>query len=199
MSGIIPNFYTSGVLVMINHISIAVEDPTRTADFLAKLWDGMVLPFPPAEDALIVLANDGKGSAVEVLPADTVLQPGDGLPDDENFSHETPTEQNEARFVRTEAKKEFSPVHLNISTHLSIGEVRELAEHHGWRNLVCNRDGGLFQLIEVWVDDRFMLEVMTEKQTARYREITDPAFIMSAFGAGILSGASVVGDIGLRA
>jgi hypothetical protein len=199
MSGIIPKFYTLGVLVMINHISIAVEDPVRTADLLVKLWDGMVLPFPPAENALIVLANDGKGSAVEVLPADTVLQPGEGLPEDDGFGIDTQTERYEARFVRTEAKKEFSPVHLNISTHLSINEVRELAEQNGWRNLVCNRDGGLFQLIEVWVYDRFMLEVMTEEQTARYREITDPAFIMSAFGVGVLPEASIAGDIGLRA
>lgn len=184
---------------MINHISIAVEDPTQTAEFLAKLWDGMILPFPPAEDAFIVLANDGKGSGVEVLPADTILKPGEGLPDEENFSIETPTEQHEARFVRTEANKEFGPVHLNISTHLSIEEVRELADRHGWRNLVCNRDSGMFQLIEVWVDDRFMLEVMTAEQTARYREITDPAFIMSAF-SGALPEAAVSGDsIGLRA
>lgn len=182
---------------MINHISIAVEDPTRTAEFLAELWDGMVLPFPPAEGAFIVLANDGKGSGVEVLPADTVLKPGEGLPDEENFSAQTATEQNEARFVRTEATNDFGPVHLNISTHLSIGEVRELAERHGWRNLVCNRDGGLFQLIEVWIDDRFMLEVMTEAQTARYREITDPAFIMAAFGASLPKAAAT--ELGLRA
>lgn len=182
---------------MINHISIAVEDPTQTSEFLAKLWDGIVLPFPPAEGAFIVLADDGKGSAVEVLPADTVLKPGVGLPDEENFSAETATEQNEARFVRTEANKEFSPVHLNISTHLSIDEVRELSEQNGWRNLVCNRDGGMFQLIEVWIDNRFMLEVMTEAQTARYRKITDPAFIMAAFGASLPE--SAVAELGLRA
>lgn len=198
MSGIVPKFYTLGVLVMINHISIAVEDPTRAANFLAELWDGMVLPFPPAKDAFIVLANDGKGSAVEVLPADTILKPGEGLPDETDFSLETPTERHEAHFVRSEANKEFGPVHLNISTRLSVDEVRELAERNGWRNLVCNRDRGLFQLIEVWVDDRFMIEVMTEEQTARYREITDPAFIAAAFGAALPEPASS-GNIGIRA
>ncbi len=182
---------------MINHISIAVEDPTQTAEFIAKLWDGMVLPFPPAEGAFIVLANDGKGSGVEVLPANTILKPGEGLPDEENFSIETPTEHNEARFLRTEVSEDFGPVHLNISTHLSANEVRELADRQGWRNLVCNRDNGLFQLIEVWVDGRFMLEVMTEEQTARYREITDPAFIAAAFGAALPKPAE--SGLGLRA
>jgi len=184
---------------MINHISIAVEDPARTAEFLGKLWDAMVLPFPPAEGAFIVIANDGRGSAVEVLPVDMVLEPGEGLPDEENFNIETPTERNEAQFVRTEANRKFGPVHLNISTHLSIEEVRELAALHGWRNLVCNRDRGLFQLIEVWVDDRFMLEVMTGEQTARYREITDPAFIMSVFGANVPGPSAGIADLGLQA
>ena len=47
--------------------------------------------------------------------------------------------------------------------------------------LVCNRGEGLFQLIEVWVENTFMLEVMTPEQTARYIEITDPAFMEKAF------------------
>jgi hypothetical protein len=49
--------------------------------------------------------------------------------------------------------------------------------------LVANRDGGLFQLIEVWVENQFMLEVMTPEQTARYVEIANPEFIAQFFGA----------------
>jgi hypothetical protein len=33
---------------MINHISIAVNDPERVANVLAEIWDGAVFPFPPA-------------------------------------------------------------------------------------------------------------------------------------------------------
>ena len=62
---------------MINHISIAVNDPERVANVLAEIWDGVVYPFPPAPDSYIVLANDGRGTAVEVTPAGTVLVPGD--------------------------------------------------------------------------------------------------------------------------
>jgi len=166
---------------MINHISIAVEDPTKTANFLAEVWDGVAFPFPPVEGGYFVLANDGKGTAVEVLPANTILVPGEGMPDETDFSIETRTEVNEGQFVKNGTTADFGPVHLNISTKLSIGEIRAIADREGWRNLVCNRDKGLFQLVEVWVDNRFMLEIMTEKQTARYREITDPNFIMTAF------------------
>jgi hypothetical protein len=36
---------------MINHISIAVDEPQRVANVLAEIWDGMVFPFPPAPDS----------------------------------------------------------------------------------------------------------------------------------------------------
>ena len=47
---------------MINHISIAVNEPERVANVLAEIWDGMVFPFPPAPDSFFVVANDGKGT-----------------------------------------------------------------------------------------------------------------------------------------
>lgn len=67
---------------MINHISIAVNEPERVAHFIAELWDGYVYPFPPAPNSFFVLANDGKGTALEITPAGTVLVPGEGLPDE---------------------------------------------------------------------------------------------------------------------
>lgn len=166
---------------MINHISIGVNDPEKTANILAELWNGMVLPFPPSPDSFIVLANDGKGSAVEVTPIDVVLEPGEGLPDEESFNAGTPTGENEARFVRTGFRPRYVSTHLNINTHLGVDEIMAIGKREGWRTLVCNRDNGLFQLVEFWIEDRFMLEVMTPEQTARYIEITDPEFIAKAF------------------
>lgn len=167
---------------MINHISIGVNDPERFANVLAEIWNGIVLPFPPSPDSFIVLANDGKGSAVEVTPIDIVLEPGEGFPEEENFSNETLTEENEARFVRSGFRPKYISTHLNVNTKLSIDEVKSIGKREGWRTLVCNRDKGLFQLIELWVEDRFMLEVMTPEMTERYVEITDPKFIAEAFG-----------------
>jgi hypothetical protein len=167
---------------MINHISIAVHNPKKVADVIAELWNGMVIPFPPAPDSFIVLANDGRGSAVEITPIDIVLEPGRGLPPEENFDAETPTEDYEARFVRSEIVPQYVATHLNINTHLGIEEIKEIGRREGWRVLTCNRDRGLFQLVELWIEDRFMLEVMTPEQTARYVEITNPEFIAKAFG-----------------
>ena len=164
---------------MINHISIAVNDPQRVANVLAEIWDGMVFPFPPAPNSFFVIANDGRGTAVEVTPAGTVLVPGEGLPDENDA--DAPTEEFEAKFVQSDFRPTYVATHLNINTKKSIEEIREIANREGWRVLVCNRGEGLFQLIEVWIENSFMLEVMTPEQTARYVEITDPAFIAKAF------------------
>ncbi|MFN6962270.1 MAG: hypothetical protein ACK4S4_00725 [Pyrinomonadaceae bacterium] len=164
---------------MINHISIAVNDPKRVADVLAEIWDGEVFPFPPAPNSYFVLANDGRGSAVEVTPAGTVIVPGEGLPDDDDL--DAATEVYEAKFVQAGSAPQYVATHLNINTRKSIDEIREIAKREGWRVLVCNRGEGLFQLVEVWIENNFMLEVMTPEQTARYIEITQPEFMRQAF------------------
>ena len=64
---------------------------------------------------------------------------------------------------------------------MNEAEIKELAKAEGWRVLTCNRGEGLFQLVEVWIENRFMLEVMTPEQTARYIEITQPEFLANAF------------------
>ena len=166
---------------MINHISIAANEPERVANFIAKVWDGYVFPFPPAPDSYFVLANDGRGSALEITPAGTVLVPGEGLPDENDLY--AGTENHEAQFVRSEFVPRYVATHINLNTKKSIDEIREMAKREGWRVLVCNRAGGLFQLIEVWIENTFMLEVMTPEQTARYIEITDPKFMKAAFAS----------------
>jgi hypothetical protein len=156
-----------------------VNEPERVANVLAEIWDGQVFPFPPAPDSFFVLANDGRGSAVEITPIGTVLVPGEGLPPEDDLS--VATEEYEAKFVQSEFRPRYVATHLNINTQKSIEEIREIAKREGWRVLVCNRGEGLFQLVEVWVENSFMLEVMTPEQTARYIEVTDPEFVKQVF------------------
>lgn len=162
---------------MINHISIGVNNPEKVADFLAKIWNGYAFPFPPSPNSYIVLADDGKGTAVEITPANTVLVPGEGFPAEENFDKNTLTGEFEAKFVAGTNFPEYVATHLAVNTHLSETEVLEMAKSENWRTLICNRDEGLFQLIEVWVENRFMLEVFTPAMTERYRKVVQPQFI----------------------
>jgi hypothetical protein len=166
---------------MINHISIAVDDPKRVANVLAEIWDGVVYPFPPSPGAYVVLANDGRGTTVEVTTAGTTLVPGEGYPPEENFSIETPTEEYEAKFVKNDAPPRYVATHLNLNTSKSVNEIKAIADREGWRVLTCNRGEGLFQVIEFWVEDRFLLEVMTPEMTDRYVEIMNPEFIDRMF------------------
>jgi hypothetical protein len=160
---------------MINHISIGVHNPEKVAGVIAELWqDATIIPFPPCPDSFIVIAEDGRGSAVEITPVDIVLAPGEGFPPEENFDDSTPTEEYEAKFVKTEVAPEYVATHLNINTPLSEADVKAIGEREGWRVLTANRGAGLFQLIELWVEDRFMIEVMTPEQTARYVEVFSP-------------------------
>ena len=162
---------------MINHISIAVENPEKVANVLAELCGGYTFPFPPCQGAFFVLANDGKGSAVEVMPLNTVLVPGEGLPPEENFDAATLTEEYEARFVQSDFSPRYVATHLNINTHLSEKEVKAITDREGWRTVTCNRDKGLFQLIEVWAENRFLIEIMTPEMTERYVQIINPQFL----------------------
>ena len=161
---------------MINHISIAVKNPEKVADFLAKIWNGYAFPFPPCPNSFIVLADDGIGTAIEVTPANTVLVPGVGYPSEENFDKDTLTGEFEVNFATDENFPEYVATHIALNTHLSEAEVMNLAKREGWRTLICNREGGLFQVIEVWAENRFMLEVFIPAMTKRYREIAQPQF-----------------------
>jgi hypothetical protein len=59
-------------------------------------------------------------------------------------------------------------VHLNIATPLSVDEALAIAEREGWTARVCDR-GGVVNVIEFWLENKFMLELMTEAESKRYR------------------------------
>ncbi len=165
---------------MINHISIGVHNPENVANVLAELWNGQVFPFPPSPDSFFVLANDGKGTAVEVTPADTILIPGEGYPQEFGFTKETPTGEFEAKFVTGDTASKYTATHLAINTPLSELEVKAIGKREGWRTLTCNRGEGMFQLIEVWVENRFMLEVFTPEMTKTYIAMFSPESLANA-------------------
>src|SRR5215510_13154965 len=64
---------------MIHHISIAVRNPLRVAEFLAEIMEGQVLPAPPnfPKDSRIVFPGDEHGTLIEALPYGTELRPDD--------------------------------------------------------------------------------------------------------------------------
>jgi hypothetical protein len=166
---------------MINHISIAAHNPEKVAAVLAEIWNGYVFPFPPCPGAYIAVADDNRGTMVEVTPINIELLPGENLPvEDENFNAQTRTEEYEAKFTPRPSHSEYTATHLNINTPLSAEEIKAIANREGWRVLTCNRGEGLFQLLEVWAENRLMIEVMTPEMTERYLKVVNPQFIAAA-------------------
>lgn len=159
---------------MINHVSIGVKDPERVANVIAELWGGYAMPFPPSPGGFVVFADDGRGTLIEIIPADVHLVPGRGLPPEEGFTQETITDDHEATFERGNELSLFGSVHVNINSPLNEDTIRAIAAREGWRCFKANRGRGAFQLIEFWIEDRFMLEVNTPEMAAAYAQMATP-------------------------
>jgi len=159
---------------MINHMSIGVNNPEKVANILAELWGGVAMPFPPSPGGFVALADDGKGTIVEFVPADVQLVPGTGYPDEATFTKETKTDDYEATFVPGNETSLFGSVHLNINSPHNEETIKAIAKREGWRCFTANRGGGIFQLIELWIENRFLLEVNTPEMTEAYQSMVNP-------------------------
>jgi hypothetical protein len=156
---------------MINHISIGAHNPEKVANIIAELWGGYAFPFPPSPGGWVALADDGRGTMVEIVPAHVQLVPGTGFPEEQGFTQQTITDHFEATFVPDNELTLFGSVHLNINSPLTEEAIKAIAKREGWRCFTANRGRGLFQLIEFWIEDRFLLEVNTPEMTARYQDL----------------------------
>lgn len=137
---------------MIFHFSISADNPKRTAKMLAELWRGEALPFPMlGKGSWIAHAGDDRRSSVEVYPRDMVLYRGDRFGD-----------------LRHESGPRNGPFHAAVATPLGIEEVEEIAARYGCFTRVCQR-GPWFRVIELWVDDCLMLEMLTPEMQQEYR------------------------------
>lgn len=138
---------------MLFHLSIAAHDPRHVAEVIAEFWRGEAFPFPPVTPgSWIALAGDDRGTAIEVYPIDTVLREEAG--DADSFGERT----GETRFTAT---------HAAIATPLSQPELMAIAEREGWPAKYRKR-GGVFGVIELWIEGRQMVELLTDEMQAEY-------------------------------
>lgn len=138
---------------MLFHLSIAAHDPRHVAEVIAEFWRGEAFPFPPVTPgSWIALAGDHRGTAIEVYPIDTVLREEAG--DADSFGERT----GETRFTAT---------HAAIATPLSQPELMAIAEREGWPAKYRKR-GGVFGVIELWIEGRQMVELLTDGMQAEY-------------------------------
>lgn len=142
---------------MLFHASISARDPARVAAALAEIWRGESHPFPPFPGAYVALAGDERGTLIEVYPLGTEMVPGD----------------SEVAFARNAGIGEHAINHQAVGTSLSAEEVLEIAAREGWRALRCNR--GPFEVIEVWLENRILIEALTPDMQRQYLAFLTPA------------------------
>lgn len=150
---------------MIHHISIPAREPMLVAEALAELLGGACVKFPPHPGSFIAIAEDGCGTGVEVYPAGTEL---------------VPNGETGARFVRGMAAPGFGSVHFALSVAVKADIVEALARRMGWDCFHCRR-GDAFGVIELWVENALMVEVLPAEYAAQYRAFARQA--VEVFGA----------------
>jgi hypothetical protein len=151
---------------MIHHLSIAAHAPKHTAEVLAEMMGGTAVPFPPNPGSFFALQLDEHGSGVEVYPADTVLQPGGDVG---------------GTFSKREGLSGYGSTHFALSVATDPATVKRVAEREGWKCFDCNR--GRFHVIEVWVENNLMVEILPPAYAAEYLAFTRPDKFMAQLAA----------------
>jgi hypothetical protein len=145
---------------MIFHFSISASDPQHVAGVIAELWRGRAQPFPPvATGSWMALACDDRNSLIEVYPFGCELRPADGDAD-------AVGEMNPAPSRRT-------ATHAAVATPLTEAEVFAIGAREGWETKYRKR-GGAFGVIELWLENRVMIEVLTAEMQREYLALGRP-------------------------
>lgn len=73
--------------------------------------------------------------------------------------------------------------HFAMAVERDATEVVAIATAAGWQARVCNR-GGMFDVVEVWVEGAYLVEVLDPSQLAAYRRTMTVEGWREAFGLG---------------
>ena len=142
---------------MIFHFSIGADDPKRTATMIAELWRGQAFYFPMVgKGSWIAHAGDDRRTTIEVYPRDLAFYPNES-----GEGHQ-----------RNEPVSRHGPFHAAVGTPLSIEEVEEIGRRYGCHTILCNR--GPFRVIEFWVDNAQMVEMLTPEMQEEYQRSVTP-------------------------
>jgi len=138
---------------MIFHASIPAHDPQRVATVVAEIWGGEAFRFPPWPGGWVAMAGDERGSMLEVYPRKQVMAPGEG--------------DAMVRTLADEAPRPYSCFHLAVATRLAPEQILEIGAREGWRAVRCSR-GGVFDVIELWIENSLMIEVLSIEMQRDY-------------------------------
>jgi hypothetical protein len=149
---------------MIHHISLDAKHPKHVATVLAEIMGGQIVPAPPnfRPDSWFVLAHDQHGTLIEILPLGTEMWP----------------DEIEAGF-HAGTSAPYVATHAYISVQTSAETLQQIGEREGWMARVCDR--GPFDLVELWIENRQLLEFAPPEMSAKYLALmTNPLAMQAA-------------------
>lgn len=140
---------------MLLDASIPARHPAAVAGFIAELWGTAAMPSPPVPGRFVALAGDGTGAGIEVHPI--------GIGPVRGWAGTTvgPVPAAAATVTR-----------LVIGSALDESEVHLAAGMRGWQSRPAIRrgEGRAWRAIEVWVEERLLVEVLTPEMQAEFRD-----------------------------
>jgi hypothetical protein len=156
---------------MIHHFSIAAQDPETVGRGFVELFGGK-LTRGPFEGSYMAWMDDEYGTAVEVyrVGGEFVLD-------------EVALETEKSGYRENSNPSPHTATHAAISVARREDEILELARRLGWHASKKNRGG--FDVIELWVENRVMLEILTAEMAADYLKastsvLSDPQYLIAS-------------------
>jgi hypothetical protein len=135
---------------MIFHASIPADNPEHVAKVLAEIWKTHYFPFVFPESFVVISGNEW-GSNIEVCKRGDEQVPA----------------SVEIGLRKNDAPSRYNEVHLLIGTELSFEQILAIAKREQWIARSCDR--AFFNLVELWIENRFLIEVVTAQEIERYR------------------------------
>jgi hypothetical protein len=142
---------------MIHHFSFAAENPRKVADALAELLGGRVVPFHAREGGFMALSGNAHGTSIEVYPMSVELAP------------------NAAGYVEfrdNPSPSRYTPTHAAVSVPVNQEKILAIAAREGWTAQRTQR--GPFDFIELWVENRVMLELFPPELDINWANLGPP-------------------------
>lgn len=157
---------------MIHHLSITAHNPQQVACVLAELFQGESFPFPASSfpESYVAVAFDSYGTVVDVHPFSTELIPGSG---NDGF-----------RPQQNPDSSTYTATHAAISVPVSEEQIGVIAAREGWR---MKRRSGFFDVIEVWLENRVLIELLPPELASNYLAFMKPQSLKQALAAATAS------------
>jgi hypothetical protein len=138
---------------VIFHLSFDAENPRHVAEVIAELWGGRAIPFPPVmAGSWVAMAGDDRNTTVEIYPRGCELVEAEGDADS---------------YGAIGGNGPRSSTHFAMATAMSAEQVKAIGDREGWP-VKYRKRGGVFGVLEFWVEGTRLIEVLTPEMQAEY-------------------------------